>query len=78
LFRLYYKGVSNSWQPTIARQEERGTAWKFEAMIDAAHHAELIDERGDIFPDYFRLRILQCILNWENFIEQYDLVCYSA
>ncbi len=44
LFCLNYKGVSDSLQPTIERQEERGTAWKFEAIIDAAHHAEFIDE----------------------------------
>ena len=47
-------------------------------MIDAAYHMDLVDDRGDIFADYFRLHILQRIVDWEITIEQWDLVCYSV
>ncbi len=53
-------------------------AWKFEAVIDAAHHPDLIDARGEIFSDYFRLRILHCLENWESIKAAWDLVSYSV
>jgi hypothetical protein len=68
-YRIDYMGVSNSRQPTTSKNEERGRAWRFEAMIDVAHHKGLIDASGDIFPDYFRLHILQGIADWETTIE---------
>ena len=76
--RVDYMGVSDSRQPTTSRNEERGRAWRFEAMIDVAHHKGLIDAQGDISSEYFRLHILQGIADWETTIEQWDLVCYSV
>ncbi len=38
----------------------------------------LVDDSSEIFSDYFRLRILQCITDWENLIKQHYLVCYSV
>jgi hypothetical protein len=77
-YRVDYLGFSDALQPTIRDVEERGRAWRFEAMIDVAHHKGLIDAHGDIFSDYFRLHILQGIANWETIIKQWDLVCYSV
>jgi hypothetical protein len=82
-YRVDYMGVSDTRQPTTGKKEERGRAWRFEAMIDVAHHKGLIDAQGDIFSDYFRLHILQGIMNWETItmIERFapwDLVCYSV
>ncbi len=68
-YRIDYMGVSNSRQPTTSKNEERGRAWRFEAMINVAHHEGLIDASGDIFPDYFRLHILQGIADWETDIK---------
>jgi hypothetical protein len=78
LCRVDYMGVSDTRQQTTSKKEERGRAWRFEAMIDVAHHKGLIDAHGDIFSDYFRLHILQGIANWETIIQPWDLVCYSV
>jgi hypothetical protein len=80
-YRVDYMGVSDTRQPTTSKTEERGRAWRFEAMIDVAHHKGPIDAQGDIFSDYFCLHILQGITNWETIFERFepwDLVCYSV
>ncbi len=41
-----------------AKDEILARAWKLEAVIDAAHHPDLIDARGEIFSDYFRLKFV--------------------
>jgi hypothetical protein len=48
-YRVDYMGVSDIRQPATRKKEERGRAWRFEAMIDVAHHKGLIDAHGDIF-----------------------------
>ena len=78
MYRVDYRGVSEAWQPAIRKNEERVKAWKFEAVIDAAHHTDLIDARGEILLDYFHLRILQRITNWEQQKEAWDLISYSV
>jgi hypothetical protein len=53
-------------------------AWKFDAVIDVALHADLLGARGEIHADYFHLRILQCIANWNQQKVAWDLILYSA
>ncbi len=57
MYRVDYRGVSNSMQPTIRKDNERVRAWKFEAVVDDAHHADLIDPCSGILSDYFHLHI---------------------
>ncbi len=47
-FRFDYEGISDAGQETIKALAERTRAWKFEALIDAAQHADLINHRGEI------------------------------
>ncbi len=42
LYRVDYRGVSEAWQPTTAREDDRAKAWKFEAVLDAVHHTDLV------------------------------------
>ncbi len=35
-YRVDYMGVSDTRQPTTSKNEERGRAWRFEAIIDVA------------------------------------------
>jgi hypothetical protein len=42
-FRFDYEGISHAGQETITALAERTRAWKFEAVIDAAQHADLIN-----------------------------------
>ena len=65
LFRVDFRGVSEARQPVIAKDEKLARSWKFEAVIDAAHHQDLINARGEIFSDYFRLHILHRLENCE-------------
>ena len=58
LFRVDYRGVSAARQMVLWKDEERANAWKFEAEIDAAHHAELIHAHSQVRWDYFHLHIL--------------------
>ena len=81
LFRVDYRGVSEARQMVLWKDEERALAWKFEAEIDAAHHAELIhahSEFTEVRWDYFHLHILQRLENWEETKEAWDLVSYSV
>jgi hypothetical protein len=77
-FRVDYTGVSEARQPAIKKNDDRAKAWKFEALIDALHHTNLIDSRGEICSEYFHLHILQSITNWEKIKEAYDLISYSV
>ena len=78
LFRVDYIGVSEARQPTIRKDDDRARAWKFEAVIDATHHVDLVKAHGEILSDYFHLHILQRITNWEKIKDAYDLVSYSV
>ncbi len=80
MFRVDYRGVSEAMHPTIWREEARAKAWRFEAKIDAAQHADLVHVRGEIRSDYFHLNIIHRITNWEtiNLKEVWDLVVYSV
>ncbi len=49
--RFDYKGISDARQETIRDLAERARAWKFEAVIDAAQHADLINHSGEISSD---------------------------
>ncbi len=62
-------GVSDAVQPTLRDVDERGRAWRFEAMIDVAQHKDLVDSQGNIISDYFRLYILKGVADWETIIE---------
>ncbi len=66
MYRVDYRGVSEARQPTVRKVDERVKAWKFDAVIDVALHADLLGARGEIHADYFHLRILQCIANWNQ------------
>ncbi len=44
-FRFDYRGVSEIRQPPIWREEAQANAWRFEAKIDAAQHADLATRR---------------------------------
>jgi hypothetical protein len=50
LYRVDYRGVSEARQLAIRKDEERVRAWKLEAVLDAAHHVDLIDARGEFRP----------------------------
>ena len=77
-FRVDYRGVSEEMQPTIKKVEARANSWRFEAKIDAVHHADLVHFRGEIRSDYFHLNILHRITNWETIKEAWDLISYSV
>jgi hypothetical protein len=77
LYSIDYRDKSEAWQPATRKGEERVRAWKFEAVIDAVHHTDLIDARGEILSDYFYLHILQHIKNWELRQAAWDLISYS-
>jgi hypothetical protein len=62
-FRVDYRGVSEAMQLTLWREETRAIAWRFEAMIDAAQHADLVHDRGEIRSDYFHMNIIHRIPN---------------
>ncbi len=47
-------------------------------MIDAAQHADLINHRGDISSDYFKMQIKSRKENWVEGIEKWDLISYSV
>jgi hypothetical protein len=78
LYRVDYRGVSEAWQPTTAKEDDRARAWKFEAVLDAVHHTDLVHARGKILWEYFHLHIIQRITNWEQIKDSYDLVSYSV
>ena len=78
MFRVDYRGVCEAMQPTIRRVEERANTWRFEAKIDAAHHADLVHDRIEIRSDHFHQNILCRITNWETIKKAWDLVSYSV
>ena len=47
-------------------------------MIDAAHHADLINHNGEISSDYFEMQINSRKENWGEAIEKWDLISYSV
>ena len=63
-FRVDYTGVSEDRQPTLRKDDDRAKAWKFKALIIAAHHQVVVKARGEIRSHYFHLHILQRITNW--------------
>ena len=77
-YRFDYEGISDARQETIRDLAERARAWKFEAVIDAAHHADLIKHGGEISSDYFELQINSRKGNWGEGIEKWDLISYSV
>jgi hypothetical protein len=76
-FRFDYEGISDARQETIRDLEERARAWKFEAVIDAAQHADLINHRGEILSDYFQMQLNRCKEHWVEGIDKWDLISYS-
>ncbi len=44
-FRFDYEGISDAGQETIQALGERMCEWKLEAVIDAAHLADLINHQ---------------------------------
>ncbi len=72
-YRVDYMGDSDALQPTLRDVEERGRAWRFEALVDVEHHKYLIDAQDYILSDYFLLHILQDLV----LIEPCEVVCYS-
>ena len=76
--RVDYRGTSEAVQPSIGRLEERSSAWRFEAKIDAAHQADLVHVRGEICSEYFHLNILSRISNWETIKKEWALISYSV
>jgi hypothetical protein len=56
-YRFDYEGISDARQETIRYLAERARTWKFEAVIDAVRHADLINHRGEISSDYFEMQI---------------------
>jgi hypothetical protein len=48
MYSINSGGVSEDRQPDIRRDEERARAWKFEAVVDAADHADIIQARGEV------------------------------
>jgi hypothetical protein len=69
---------SDAGEETITALAERTRAWKFEAVIDAAQHAELINHRGEISSDYFEMQINSRKENWFEGIEKWDHISYSV
>ncbi len=63
-FRFDYEGIIDAGQEAIKDLAERTRAWKFEAVIDAAQHADLINLRGEISSDYFEMQINSHKENW--------------
>ncbi len=61
---LDYMGVSSTRQPpvTIRQMVNQVTAWRFDVMIYASHHADLMDNHCANFSDYVRLYILKKLL----------------
>ena len=78
LYRVDYRGVSEARQPTTAKEDVRARAWKFDAVLNPAHHTDLVHARGEFLWEYFHLHILQRITNWEKIKEAYDLISYSV
>jgi hypothetical protein len=78
MWRVDYKGVSDARQDTIASDEERARTWKFVAVINVAHHPDLITCDGEIPSNYFQMRILPQIQNWVEKIETWDLISFSV
>jgi len=66
MLRVDYRGDSEARQPVLRKGEQQARAWKFEALIDAAHHPDIIADHGEIFSEYFRLLLIQRIENWET------------
>jgi hypothetical protein len=52
--------------------------WKFEAVIDAAQHSDLINHSGEISSDYFEMQINSRKENWVERVEKWDLISYSV
>ncbi len=77
-YRFDYEGISDVRQETIRDLAERARAWKFEAVIDAAQHADLINHRGEISSDYVQMKIDSSKENWDEGIEKWDLISYSV
>ncbi len=77
-FRFDYEGISYAGQETITALAERTRAWKFEAVIDAAQHADLINHHGKISSDYFEMQINRYKEKWGEGIEQWALISYSV
>jgi hypothetical protein len=77
-YRFDYKGISDARQETIRDLAERARAWKFQAVIDAAQHADLINHCGEISSDYFEMQINRRKEKWEEGIEKWDLITYSV
>jgi hypothetical protein len=78
MYRVDYSGVSEAWQPTERKDDERLKVWKFEAVIDAALHTELLGACGEIHADYFHLHLLQQITDWEKRKKAWDLISSSV
>ena len=78
MYRVDYRGVSEARQPTVRKDDERVRAWKFDAVIDVALHADILGARGEIHADYFHQRILQCIADWNQQKVAWDLISYSV
>jgi hypothetical protein len=47
-YRFDYEGISDAGQETITALAEQTRGWKFEAVIDAAQHADVINHCGEI------------------------------
>jgi hypothetical protein len=77
-WRVDYQGISDARQATVRAHEERGRAWKFKAVVDVAHHPDLINSGGEIPSDYFQMRIVPQIENWVEEIEAWELISYSV
>ncbi len=65
-FRFDYEGSSDAGQETIKALAERMCAWKFEAVIDAVQHEELINHHGEISSDYFEMQIISDSVGGDN------------
>jgi hypothetical protein len=77
-FRFDYKGIRDARQETIRHLAERTRAWKFEAVINAAQHADLINHRGEISSDYLKMQINHSKEKCVERIEKWDLISYSV
>jgi hypothetical protein len=77
-FRSDYQGIIDAGQEIIKDLAERTRAWKFEEVIDAAQHADLINLRGEISSDYFEMQINSRKENWAEGMEKWDLISYSV
>ncbi len=52
--------------------------WKYEAVIDAAQHSDLINHSGEVSSDYFEMQINSRKENWVERVEKWDLISYSV